>query len=874
MPFLSYDSNGNPIARTIMYPSESLQDPVNKLRVSTPQSLIDTDFEYGTQPTKWESLAMNSNRPTAFFDVTAPITITGISGAGTRVVTVLTTASLAVGTPVYIQDSTSTNANGWYLVDTTSGTQFTYIAKNTVVSASVFDITKTYVFTGTFYSGSYVPVSATAGAAFTNVGVTVTATTTNAHGLSTGNGIFVIGTTATTNAPNGAWVITSTPTSNTFTFVVVNAPTGTITATAGANASLYPRSLGASLHRSFDGGVTFSTGTPSPSNQLIRQTRRYFRYQSGKGIQFSTGTILKPTFQLDNITSSGTTVTVTTKFAHSIGAGVRVYVSGCNETDYNGTFTVVSTPSDTTFTYTALSTPSATIATGFPISCGLSSWNGSFNRLGMFDTQNGFFFESDGQQLFAVRRKSTDQLSGTVAVTNGSNTVTGTNTKFSSQLMPGDMIVIRGMSYEISTITSDTQMFICPEYRGSTITGNCIISKTIDIKVPQSSWNIDKCDGTGFSGFNLDLTKMQMFYIDYTWYGAGSIRFGFRGADGNAFYAHKIVNANVNTEAYMRSGNLPARYEISNTTYYTTLRATLSSAITTGGTITVDSTANFPASGQLLITASGNTGAPIEIISYTSKTATTFIVGSRTQTGGNAVAQTFTYSATAPVPVELYAPEAGSILSHWGSSVIMDGRFDDDKSFIFQAGMTSAISNVATGAGTNNALLGLRLSPSVDSGLTGVLGSRDLINRMQLALYSMGLAVTAGATTPVIFLIKVILNGRLSTASGNNWVSPGGSSLSQIMYCASGTTVAGGETIYSFFMQASPNASSNDSFDLTKVRDLATSILGGGTVNTGSTTGVNTYPDGPDVVYITATNVSSQATNSLNARISWTEAQA
>jgi len=33
-------------------PNEILRDPVDKLRVSQPQSLIDTDFEYGVQSTK------------------------------------------------------------------------------------------------------------------------------------------------------------------------------------------------------------------------------------------------------------------------------------------------------------------------------------------------------------------------------------------------------------------------------------------------------------------------------------------------------------------------------------------------------------------------------------------------------------------------------------------------------------------------------------------------------------------------------------------------------------------------------------------------------------------------------------------------------
>ena len=35
---------------------ESLIDPVHKFRVSNPQNLIDTDFEYGLQPTKWETI--------------------------------------------------------------------------------------------------------------------------------------------------------------------------------------------------------------------------------------------------------------------------------------------------------------------------------------------------------------------------------------------------------------------------------------------------------------------------------------------------------------------------------------------------------------------------------------------------------------------------------------------------------------------------------------------------------------------------------------------------------------------------------------------------------------------------------------------------
>ena len=855
-------------------PSEVMMDPVGKMRVSEPQSLIDTDFEYGTQPTKWESVSLLSNRASVFYDVSAPLTVTALAGAGTRIVTVTTTTPPAVGTPVFIQDSLDANANGWYLVDTvTPGVSFTYVAKANVTNASILDSTKTYVYSGTFYSGAGIPLNAGAGLAFTNSTTTVTCTTTNAHGLSIGDSIYVIGTTASTNPPNGSWIVRQIPTSNTFIFDVINAPTaGIITATGGTQ-NLYPRPYTTSIHRPFDGGVSFSAGTPYHGNQLIRQTRRYFRYQSGKGIQFSTGTIFKPTFQVDSLTSSGTTVTVTTKFAHNLGPGATVTVSGAVQTAYNGTFTVVTAPTDTTFTYTAGSAPAATPATGFPITVSPNTWYGSRNRVGMYDEQNGFFYEFDGQTLYAGRRSSTDQLSGTIAVNAGSPVVTGTNTRFADQLTPGDYVVIRGMSYQVLSIPSQTQMIISPEYRGASNISSAICTKTVTTRVAQSSWNIDKCDGTGPSGYTLDLTKMQMLYMDYSWYGAGAIRFGFKNQRGEVFYVHRIANANYRTEAYMRSGNLPARYECSTIAPFTNLTATLANAATS---MTVADTTLFPTAGTLMVQAAGNTGAVVEYITYTGKTATTFTgltravtnltgPGGLTSAGGTSTAGggTFTFSATAPIQVSLHSPQCASTLSHWGSSVIMDGKFDDDKQFVFTTGMTSS---VGISSGSTNALLSLRLAPSVDSGLTNVLGNRDLINRMQLTLRTMGVLGSGQ------FLVQLVLNGRVS--AGSTFQAAGGSSLSQIAFHPSGTTVSGGEAIYSFFTDNAGGVNASvTTADLNLVRDLGNSILGGGNTFNCPTTASNVYPDGPDVVTITARNI-GVTTSTINARLSWTEAQA
>jgi hypothetical protein len=62
--------------------------------------------------------------------------------------------------------------------------------------------------------------------------------------------------------------------------------------------------------------------------------------------------------------------------------------------------------------------------------------------------------------------------------------------------------------------------------------------------------------------------------------------------------------------------------------------------------------------------------------------------------------------------------------------------------------------------------------------------------------------------------------------------------------------------------------------DLAQVRDLGNAILGGGTTASVSTTYAGVYPDGPDVMYVCATNVVAAATPSVYARLSWKEAQA
>ena len=91
-----------------------------------------------------------------------------------------------------------------------------------------------------------------------------------------------------------------------------------------------------------------------------------------------------------------------------------------------------------------------------------------------------------------------------------------------------------------------------------------VTGSAADNDVAQSSWNGDKLDGTGASGYTLDPTKATIMFTDYEWLGMGSVRVGFV-IDGKFIVAHTFLNANNLSTVYMQTANLPIRYEIETT---------------------------------------------------------------------------------------------------------------------------------------------------------------------------------------------------------------------------------------------------------------------------------------------------------------------
>jgi len=85
----------------------------------------------------------------------------------------------------------------------------------------------------------------------------------------------------------------------------------------------------------------------------------------------------------------------------------------------------------------------------------------------------------------------------------------------------------------------------------------------VDTFIPQTEWNVDKLDGYGKSQITLDLTKAQIFIIDFQWLGVGRIRF-YLDIEGSTYLVHEINNANNSTVVYMKTPTLPVRYEVHN----------------------------------------------------------------------------------------------------------------------------------------------------------------------------------------------------------------------------------------------------------------------------------------------------------------------
>jgi hypothetical protein len=857
-------------------------DAIERMRVSTPQSLIDADFEYGLQPTKWAGYGTIRGYPSIYELPGVDLTVTQVTTDFTTTSTTNSLINVGFSTAHGLYPSNTgvsvsglnrgiagfSRADGNFVVNTvTTPTNVTFFARGIVGTVNGQSLLgdDTIVKRGAFYSGSTIPVTTISSSGADPSVMTVT--TTSQHGLLPGMSISVQVASGTNAAlATGPFVILSVPSTTTFTYLARAG--GAVSGISGF--TLYALSNSKLLHRPFDGGVTLATQSPSYGSTVVRQSKKYFRYQSGKGFLWSTGTLFKPNYDTLNVTSSGTTIgsviTVSTDdIEHGFQANANIRLDGISTSGYEGYYNVASILNDYQFTVNATSVLGSTTPSLNAVSkIYLTGWQGASVRAGLFDEQNGLFWEYDGDKLYAVRRSATNQLTGTIQVAQNSNQLIGANTRFGEQVRAGDKIVLRGMTHFVSNVANSTLMFVTPDYRGTAATGvrGSLITET---RIPQSDFNIDTIDGTGPSGFSIDLNKMQMMGIQYTWYGAGFADFMVRGADGNWVFAHRIKNNNVNNEAYMRSGNLPVRYSIENDSPTTYLTASMDDSQTT---IPVAETRYFPNQGTVWIEG--------EMISFTGKSTTSgagnltgctraatmsvYQLGTNNTVSGG-VAATHTNNAG----VILVSNTASPTLNHWGSALIMDGGYDSDRGYIFN--YQRAVTSLTT---TNQTSFLIRLAPSVSNSQVGALGVKDLLNRSQLLLEEIAISITGATAATGAVIVEGVLNPKnLNTATWTNLTpeaSGGQPSFAQVSTSftwVSGTFALPGEQVFAFAGPSDAGGATRETLSLSKLKELSGSPLGGDFK----------YPDGSDILAVNIRLSAGTATGGLFV-LRWSEAQA
>lgn len=79
-------------------------------------------------------------------------------------------------------------------------------------------------------------------------------------------------------------------------------------------------------------------------------------------------------------------------------------------------------------------------------------------------------------------------------------------------------------------------------------------------RVKQSNWNVNTVSN---GDFTLDVTKTQLFYVDFQWLAVGRVRCGFV-HKGITVICHVFDHTNILNVAYMQNPNLPVRCEVRN----------------------------------------------------------------------------------------------------------------------------------------------------------------------------------------------------------------------------------------------------------------------------------------------------------------------
>lgn len=207
-------------------------------------------------------------------------------------------------------------------------------------------------------------------------------------------------------------------------------------------------------------------------------------------------------------------------------------------------------------------------------------------------------------------------------------------------------------------------------YFGKDSTGNFIeiLDNATPTRIYQSSWNVDKLDGTGKSGLTLDTTAGNVYNVQFTWYGYGVMDF--------VIYIKSILGLKkvvvhryiIDGQTSIANPNLPITAQISQTA------STNNESLYVGGrqfSILGNYTPNYRVTSELVLGKSIGTAGLIPIISFRYKSAYKIV---------NSKIEGIDILSTQPLLLEIYqgATLVGSVFGTPTRTTASETAFESD----------------------------------------------------------------------------------------------------------------------------------------------------------------------------------------------------
>lgn len=178
------------------------------------------------------------------------------------------------------------------------------------------------------------------------------------------------------------------------------------------------------------------------------------------------------------------------------------------------------------------------------------------------------------------------------ALANGTVTVTLNNTSFTPVVLTGGSIAINLAQliqalrsqqlfnalylaeYDQNTITF-LSTSLGPQTGSFTITSNATLTYTTSTKqtgtnqteywTPQEEFNLDKLDGTGYSGVTIDPSKLNVYQINFRWLGAGEMRYAIENPlNGDMMFFHHEHYSNRHETPHLDNPSMKIGYVAAN----------------------------------------------------------------------------------------------------------------------------------------------------------------------------------------------------------------------------------------------------------------------------------------------------------------------